>query len=282
VDWTTARLCEGGVDWATGVTLELKASTALMNWTRKIYKRELRAGGIEKSWGCSGFTGFKCGEIEFGRRDDELMVRVMSELALKEWASLYVWADRITRIDLQLTFDVGCDPQPLIWSFFHDASRRSREKGGVTKNNVILGSDGSATLYCGTRWSNVFGRAYARGPKTKRPEDRSMLRFEVQYNKRLAMRVARQLAFSRTKDDWIHARVVQFFGRRGVFIPARFDVSVNDSLSRNRSDCDKRLLWLEKSVRPSCVMLAERGLLKQLVANLGLSNYVDVKPTKRK
>lgn len=274
IEWSGVKRVGLGVDWITGSTSDAIATGRLATWTKNVYRSELKLGGIEKGFGLAGFTGFRVGQLEFGVRDDEGLVRLMSECAKFFWRDVYRLADNLTRLDLQLTYDIGCDPQPLIWNLFAHANKTSAQRKRGPKNDVVLGSDGGATLYCGKRTSNVFGRIYARGPKTKLPADKHLLRFEVQFNKRLAMLVARSIASDRSGSRRIIEQVVEFFRiRTGLVVDQAEDVP-NNCLSRSRSDCDKKLLWLSRSVRQSCVTLAERGLLGEVISALGLETFV--------
>jgi len=201
----------------------------------------------------------------------------MSDCARHYWTTVYKHSDHITRIDLQLTYDIGFDPQPLIWKFYKQANRASSLRKRGPKNQVLLDNDGGATLYCGVRESNLFGRVYARGPKTKLEEDKHMLRFEVQYNKRLATIVARQLRSKMLNQTYLGGRVLQFFRARGLNTPAHFGFPESISLPRNRTELEHRLSWLGKACRPSCVIMAERGLLPELIRALGLDAFVDIR-----
>jgi len=276
IEWKNCPSVSIGVDWITGVSHSSATAEPLIAWSRRIYGWELKGGGIEKGWGLSGFSGFKVGQLEMGRRNEEFMVRLMSECAQLHWKKIYLHADALTRLDLQISVDIGCDPQPYIWKFFHEANSWSKRSRRGPKNDVVLGSDGGATLYCGKRKSNLFGRAYARGPKSKRKEDQNVVRFEVQFNKRLALLVARDLAQAKSAGDFCRDRVVQFFRNRGVHVDIPFGSSETMVLPRRRTDLHKRLLWLEQSVRKSCELLAARGELEATIRALGLDAYVTI------
>lgn len=209
-------------------------------------------------------------------RNDECMVRLLSECAALHWHRIYKYSDNVTRIDLQITFDIGEDPQPIIWNCFKEANNHSAKRKRGPKNDCVLGSDGGATLYCGKRTSNVFGRVYARGPKTKLEADRNVLRFEVQFNKRLALLVARGLAEKKGAATYIDAQVVRFFAARGLYVPIPTTSIPNNCLPRQRTDLQRRLSWLERSARQSCMMLAERGHLEDLIRGLGLEEFVTI------
>lgn len=232
-------------------------------------------GGLERGWGMAGFSGWKVGQVEFGVLNDMSIVRIHSEAANFWWRDVYRLSDRITRIDLQLTYDVGCDPQPTIWNLFALANRESSKKKRGPKNDCIIGSDGGATCYCGRRQSNVFGRAYARGPKTKLQEHLNHLRFEIQFNERLAGLVVRKLAGSSSPAITLTSQVAGFFYDRTGFLPAPVEDVPNNCLSRDVSDCDKKLRWLRSSVSSSVRTLLERGMVDEVIDALGLASFLE-------
>lgn len=122
VDWSGSQLVGSGVDWISGTTKGPQSSEDLMTWLRAVYRSEMKLGGLEKGWGLAGFSGFKCGQLTAGRRDDDAMVCLMSECAKFFWRGVYQKADNVTRFDVQMTFDIGSDPQPVIWNLFAHAT----------------------------------------------------------------------------------------------------------------------------------------------------------------
>lgn len=232
------------------------------------YQKQL--GNLEKTWGMSGFSGFRCGEVEYGVRGDEFMVRLMSDAARQSWRRFYELCDSVTRIDVQTTIDMKQDCQELVWKYYQRANRKSAKLKRGPKNRVILGSDGGATLYCGERTSTRFGRVYAKGPQTKLEVFETTLRFEIQYNGRLAKLVARKLYDSRPDFSQSIGRCCEFFDSRIGNIPLRTALVINDSCSRKRSDVARKLHWLSEAVRPSVQMLIDLGLADEVVKALGL------------
>lgn len=227
-------------------------------------------GNEERTWGMAGFSGFKCGQVEYGVRGDEFIVRLMSEAAALSWRRCYELADSITRLDVQTSVEMHKDCQPLVWSYYRRANRKSAKKKRGPLNHVILGNDGGATLYCGERTSNRFGRCYAKGPQSGDAWYKTVLRFEVQYNSRLAKLVSRQLARAKSPLDFAHGRAVRFFEERIGQLPVRTEHIYNDSCPREASDCDKKLLWLAKAVSPSVQFLLRSGRRDETLRALGI------------
>lgn len=227
-------------------------------------------GSIEKGWGMAGFSGFKVGEVEYGHRDDEFIVRLMSDCASHSWRKCYELADSITRLDVQVTVEMGQPCAPLVWKYYHKANALSEKKKRGPRNRVILGNDGGATLYCGERTSQRFGRCYAKGPQTKMSYYETALRFEVQYNGRLAKLVARRLYDAKHPADFCFDRSSGFFRDRIGFFPVRTAFIGKDTCPRKRSDVRKKLDWLHDAVRPSVQMLLELGHVREVYDALGL------------
>lgn len=218
----------------------------------------------------SGFSGFKVGDIEFATRGDEFMVRLMSGAAQRSWREVYELGSSVTRLDLQVTVEMHRDCQQLVWDYYRRANRKSLEKKRGPRNRVILGNDGGATLYCGERSSNRFGRCYAKGPQSKLAQFQTALRFELQLNGKLAKIVSTRLYSSKDERQFALDRSVSFFESRIGRVPIRTSMFINDSCSRKRSDVRQKLNWLATSVNPSVQLLIKLGYREEVLRALGL------------
>ena len=236
------------------------------------------SGAIKRGWGMAGFSGWKVGECEFGQREDEFIVRLMSDTAANCWRKVYQLADSITRIDLQVTIDMHVDCAPLVWKYYHAANRESEKCKRGPLNRVILGNDGGATLYCGQRTSQRFGRCYAKGPQSKMSYYQTCLRFEVQYNGRMAKLVAHKIAAARSERAFAFERSSSFFRTRIGSFPVRIATIHKDTCPRKRTDVERKLEWLRDSVGPSIRLLRDLGYDKEVYAALGLQGPVGLVP----
>ena len=220
----------------------------------------------------SGFSGFKVGEIEYATRGDEFMVRLMSDTAQRSWRSVFELGSSVTRLDLQVTVDMGRDCQPLVWDYYKRANTKSLERKRGPRNRVILGNDGGATLYCGERTSNRFGRCYAKGPQSKLAQFQTALRFELQLNGRLSKIVSSRLAAAKNERLFALERTATFFTSRIGHVPIRTSSVIKDTCSRKRSDVRKKLEWLLASVNPSVQELLKLGYRLEVLKALGLDD----------
>jgi len=261
-----------GVDWLTVTTTEPVASSLLALHIAGMVDHQKQIGFLEKAWGMSGFSGMRVGEVEFGRREDEFIVRIMSDTANRSWRQIYALGQSVTRLDLQVTVEMHRDCQPLVWEYYRRANLKSAALKRGPKNHVILGNDGGATLYCGERSSTRFGRCYAKGPQSKLSQFKTCLRFELQLNGKLANSVAGKLALSRNDREFAYERSVSFFMTRIGRLPVPIGSLINDSCSRRRSDVRDKLDWFRKAVRPSVQMLSSLGYRLDMLRALGLDD----------
>jgi len=272
-----APVCvSAGVDWITGVATEPLSALALAAVGHDLFYFEEQRGNIKKGWGMSGFSGFKCGSCELGFRGNEVIVRLMSDLAQNCWRSVYQHSDSVTRIDLQYTLDHKKKVQPMIWKLYRQANRKSAERKNGPQNRITIGNDGGATLYCGSRWSNVFGRIYAKGPQSKDPYFETCARYETQWQRKLGNLVARKIATERVPADAALGSSATFFRNRIANFPRHTAIVRNYSCSRSSSTLQKRLEWLYTHVNPSVKLLVQHGQLKEALRALGLDEYVSI------
>lgn len=263
------------MDWLTVTTPEPVSSAILALHIAGIVDHQKQLGALEHAWGMSGFSGFRVGEIEFGRRGDEFMVRLMSETAGRSWREIYDLGQSVTRLDLQVTVEMNRDCQPIVWEYYRRANQKSLEKKRGPSNRVILGNDGGATLYCGERTSTRFGRCYAKGPQSKLPQFKTALRFELQLNGKLAKLVSSRLYKAKDERAFAFERSVSFFTSRIGRLPIRTSMLINDSCSRKRSDVRQKLDWLRNSVNPSVQLLSKMGYRLEVLRALGLDDGLE-------
>lgn len=272
------RVVDFGVDWITGTTMDRSSGLQLQRQAEMVQGWELKGGGIKKPWGSSGFSGFKVGGAQLGRRDKEVMARLTSECARMHWRRVYQASENITRLDLQVTMFFGSDCYTRLLQWIEDAATWSNAQRKGPKVDWWANNSGGLTLYCGKRTSNRFGRAYLKGPESKLPEYDGCIRFEVQFNARAAMMVARAIAKPRAIETECFSRVFGFFRARAVQIPAPTVFIDNYSCPRRRSDVLQKLKWLQTSVSPSCKLLVERGMVPELIRALQLEEFVIIRP----
>src|SRR6185503_312024 len=167
--------------------------TGLGALASSLFRHEVEIGNKHYGWSMSGFKGFKCGEVEVGKRGEEVLVRLHGNSAALSWRKLYERASNVSRIDLQATILVQGGVTRAIESFRRDARRFAKTRHDAPVVRWVCDHRGGYTLYLGARSSVCFGRIYDKYHHTKMEYYRDCLRAEVQYQDQLALRVAQAL-----------------------------------------------------------------------------------------
>lgn len=205
-----------GCDWITGVATEAQSSTSLSLWVGPVLDYEQRRGNVIKAWGMAGFSGWSVGEVQVGQRGPEMMVRLSSEQAMRNWRKVYEVCDNITRLDWQITFKPKRPVRQFIHSKYRQALHHSKKLVRGPSVTLVTGSDGGDTLYLGKRQSDVMGRLYNKGVESKDLTLEGYARAELELKGKLAKIVARSLDRSKSPFKPGFDKVASFFSARGA------------------------------------------------------------------
>lgn len=272
----SGSLIESGVDYITVTCREPDSIEKARNLAIQMAVYEDASGMLGSPWSANGYEGYKCGSVVFGERADGCMVRAGGNLAALNWWKLYAVADNVTRLDLQATFRTGELPGAVVHRHYLELQRANRKmkRGPVVSRTT--NSKGGYTAYTGSRTSDVFGRIYNKEAQAKLDHYKSCVRYEVQFNKARARKVAHGVNRNFLGEKQMAAEVLSFFARRQVKVKplqeaiGSLSTIVDTSLPRRLSDLDKRFAWLRGAVRPTVEMMIDRGLSNELMEALGL------------
>jgi len=258
-----------GVDWITAVTREPSHHEALVRWGSELILVEAEFQNKPRGWAMMGYEGFKCGGVQVGQRDDSAILRLSSHMAKSYWQKAYELCDTVTRLDLEITVYDARGPRAIIRKAHKKALDYAAQfKRGPTVR-LITSNDGSDTLYLGQRVSNWIGRVYAKGIESGESHFRDCVRYEVQFNKRLALRIAASIATGNQGSPSEPRYVAGFLAKRGLYLRHIPNHSVC-RLPRTRSDLSQALEWIRKSVSPSAQLAVTSGRSTELLEALGL------------
>lgn len=257
-------------DWITGVALDKPDQERLRPLGSALFRTEQDFGNTVRAWGLAGFKGWSCGHVQVGLRDDEVIVRCGADAAARNWRRVVEASSNVTRFDVQATVQFKGGPTREINRVRRAALRHSRENDDVPIVRWIADNRGGYTLYLGARESNVFGRVYDKFAQTQDEHFRDCVRYEVQYNSRLARIVTNQLKRSSSEIPEMAGCITRFLEARRVAIRMPFNSQLTFCLPRTASDDDRKLLWLEKAVRPSLMTLIAHGKGAEALVALGL------------
>lgn len=263
-------LISNGCDWLTGTTTYPDSVAWLEDRTSRIAASEMKRGCAESLWYFEGFRGWNCGSISFGYSNDRAIIRLSSHLAKEHWLDCVPHLENISRFDLQSTYRFkevpptyaeDIEDQLLAHKLVSDSRRIVELKRNSNKGN---------TVYVGTRQSQRFMRAYHKGLESKDKFYANCLRFEVQYNKRLANGVARHIAGEPAPGARMLEMIPTEFSRVGLKIDLKGPRGEVERVIAPKSTREKQLAWLCKQVRPLVEKMVANGDREAVMTALGL------------
>jgi hypothetical protein len=266
-------IISAGCDWITGVAKQEHSSCLLSLWAAEVFRHQKSLGNLERPWGMAGFSGFACGQIQIGVREDEYICRLSSELAQQNWHELYKRCDGVTRFDVQVTHVNTFEARNRIRAHYRQALHFSAKQKRGPYVTLITGNDGSDTLYLGRRTSDQYGRIYNKGVESGVPAYHNAVRFEVEFKNQLAVSVARQMSSYAGHAPYAVARTNAFLEVRGLSSPFLGVPLSPIGVSSSHTDLEQKLDWLSKSCSKSIHAILEHGMGQQLLDALGVEIF---------
>jgi hypothetical protein len=271
------RFLTTGIDWITVTAKSKKRCIALAEKAATLLRSEVHSGNFRKPWGMSGFSGFKAGSVQLGRRNDEVMVRVSGDLAHTNWRELYEISDNCSRIDLECTSRNTSDARRRIRRHWKEARRFGSQRRRAPFVGHFSGNDESETLYLGRRVSDIFIRIYDKGRQSKLEHFSNSVRYEVELKGERARAMAFDLSRTNSEMSTVISRVAGFLAKRGVHCPQHWAAAYHSGIARMPPDRARYLAWLTTAVRPSTLAVVSMGGLVEVLEALGLENLVEVR-----
>lgn len=259
-----------GCDYVTATVADERSSPEFHAYATTLFRTESDCGHKVKPFTGSGFKGWQCGSVQISTLDHRCMVRLSSHVAARAWRPLVQLSDNVSRFDLQATFGLEGDVTARINRHLKAAAKHSAALDHKPVVRWIRDLRGGYTLYLGGRESLCFGRIYDKWQREKLDHYKGTIRFEVQFQKKLSRMVGRTLLALDSPMPRMASYVTQFFQDRGVDLRIRTQDKARYSCSRNRSDDDKNLGWLQHAVRPCVLRLIDAGRGEDVFQALGL------------
>jgi DNA relaxase NicK len=268
------RFPEIGVDYITLTTKSQKQSTVMLALAHPLAKSEAKRGNLVKCWAMSGFNGFAVGQLQFGMRDNEAIVRLSGSLAALEWFDFYQRSDNVTRIDLQVTERLGHDPTIRVLQEHKATKRFAKLRSNQLRVALWCSNDGGATCYLGSRQSNLFARIYNKAVESGIPQYQNCVRYELEVKGRMTKPYLQDLTSGKQVGHIVFTRVKEFITKRGGVCP-RWPETQPTTLCwyQKSTDLDRKLSWLRNAVRDSVSILREHGREREALSALGLQDF---------
>lgn len=270
-----------GVDYITLTATTKERSYCLSTEAHKLLREEIAGNNLQRPWGMKGYQGWSAGGVQWGERDDGCILRLSSTAAFSNWWDCYQVAENCSRVDLQITANVGPEPLKEVMRQFRSIKRFYKKLGQEEKVTIWRSGKEGITVYVGSRQSAVYLRIYNKHAETKDDRFKGCVRFEVELKDYAAKSAIESIVSSGLVSQRILSGVSAMVRDRGGLLPLEknlrgFAVATPPKMA---SDCDRRLAWLRAQVRPSVKMLLDHGLEKELLESLGLSSESASIPT---
>jgi hypothetical protein len=267
----TWELISAGVDWLTASARHDGKAALLYDTGKGIIEEERRNGYRLRRAGFSGYRGYSTGRAWYGWRTDGSCVRLSSEAAKLFAARVIPAADKLTRLDLQVTARAN--------EIVADLAEREYRGGGIRvgvgrqsiERSLYLASTGGSTLYLGAPTSDQRGRLYDKSAESRGALPANSWRAEVQYRAERADHIGRIVDEQGYSNDGIVSTVDHWFAERGTQLYwAGGGVPWSSRLYRDDVTDDKKLIWLQATIRPMLEELFLRRERSEILYALGL------------
>lgn len=274
----SGTVIESQVDYLTVSAHGEDQARNLLDLGMGLSKESERKGNEPHPFHLMGYEGVACGPIQYGQRDEQATIlRASGKTANDVLDVAMSLADRVSRIDLAVTW--RCEPpDPMLGRNAYALAEMHRQSHPQASLPWFTGdAAGGFTCYVGKRGGNSMLRIYNKGAEAVAQDDeegieryRACWRYELEAGAQLAERLAEVVL-----NEWDRPRFVQDYiyahcDRHGI-APAfpRTGAQALIPGFRRRSDDDRSLHHIRKSVRPTAERLRAHGRADDLREALG-------------
>lgn len=238
------------------------------------FSRAKEHGSKPRSASLLGYDGYKLDHYFFGRRTDDVMVRVSGPETLYLAKELIQAASNISRLDLQVTIWTNGEQPHLGKHGYNHLTMYRRAYGRPGNITLVQNHPQGETLNVNKRTSDSFGRLYDKATEAKAGPARTIWRYEVEYKRRAALTRAIDYAASSDGAAFTKLAVHAWYTAKGLepaFKTTEREPSVQASIMRPRRDV---LSWFEESVSITVARAVKTYGPERVIKALGLTALV--------
>lgn len=221
-----------------------------------------------------GYTGWEAPGFFSGNREGGTIVVASGGTAQEVFKSVVNVADNISRLDLQTTVATPIERPHLGVQAYQVLQGGSPSHVKVKNVTLITSQPEGETCSIGKRSSDNYGRIYDKATESGAAPPRSLWRYEVEYKRGVAKRIAVDLAGREAPQVVAGSLVHQWFTARGVipiYTPPLLSCPQEPPGSPNGSDV---LAWFDKSLSVTVARAIRRHGLRAVLKALHLENTV--------
>lgn len=265
---------DSGVDYLTCTYKPQAALTRLKFYLSRAENEERSAGNFVREWHLCGYRGYRVGGLNYGWRNDGVIVRLEGTTAQRWWRRFGALASNCSRIDVQDTWVYDAEPSEVLQFHWGEMVEWWNARKGRPKPREIGGPTGLETIYSGERVSDIYLRVYDRFKKKKQAEFKGHVRYEAEIKGDRALQMLTHLVPIRRYEYASACECLHLFRKRGCSPPSPLQSSTSLRCAPRLVDVSRRLSWLRNGVRPAVEELIEYGYRPQVLEALGLQDVV--------
>lgn len=265
-------LIEARPDWLTATATDPTRAHALLITGLDVIQQDEEAGNDRRPRSWMGYRGTGTEQCFVGWRADGACCRVSANRAGLHWRAIADVADHATRVDLCVTAQGPASSAGFAARASESVRATKLERGRPVVSALLDNSEGGATLYCGRRSSERFGRLYRKDVEQPGKYPTFSWRWEVEYKADLARDVLSRLLSIGGAPAQCANIIAAEFERWGASLPRELDL-LGDALPRAHrppTDAQSRFAWLSSSVRSAIAKAGRTHKAADIIAALGI------------
>lgn len=270
------EILSAGVDWLTCSKSGGVLGSRFAALGDELVQGAREAGDRTRQATWQGYAGLRGENFFYGARDGDAVVTLSGPHEPALIADFISAADNVSRIDLQVTTEHSPAEPELGRINFRQLADGYQLAGVPPIIGTMYDTHHGHTNTVGARVSDAYGRNYDKGVQAKLCEPGRLWRYEIEFKRGRAKKVARQIALSRKVTVDAARSVWNWWTSRGVqLVPSEPSGCLIDTRIPERAPVDY-LRYFETNVASSVrTAIASHGLHSVLRA-LGLLNQVTI------
>ncbi len=267
---SSCQIIQSGTDYLTATCGEQKPLGKFKAATENILLQQRGKGHEIKPASLLGYVGYKAGSAFVGHRHDGWMAQLSSQTAYEFWRDVALHSTHIARLDAQVTVHLDDEDYDLARKVWLQTTRFKALHKTKLKIARTQEYEGGATVYLGSKKSDLRARCYDKHAESKDEFYRGCFRYELQARNEVAGFYAKQLLASDSDDLPTRSLVHTYFATRG-HNPFHTSAGRQQYSWRPEPGSDaKRLAWLSKYCSKTVRQLIDNGRLLEVITALGL------------
>lgn len=270
-----------GVDWLTCSREDVKPGDEWDELATSLLHGSLEDGERVRLATWMGYAGLKSATMFYGWLARRSVVWMSGPHTPAHTCQLIQLASNVSRIDLQLTVEHTPADTSLGRINYRRAASYEGRPGCKPIVSEIHDTHHAHTVAIGSRISDQYGRHYDKGVESKLAAPGTIWRYEVEYKRGRAKKIAEQIALS-SKVPEVAARTVwRWWASRGVMPVAREPRGCLIDMRLAAPSKPDYLEWFERRLSRSVRRAIDSHGLHAVTRALGLLPHIEAEYNRR-